>query len=120
MTREEHIARHGMLHAALDELLADWITHSPRDGPTRLPSEHKIMALLEWSHQQTIEPTLRPGEKHAVPSKRSRGQKQAELVVWAERALPFLAAHVSMTPDEGPSDRIVHDKIEELVKALKT
>lgn len=48
----QHRARHVMLHKMLDELLADWITHT-----NKLPSQSTCMELMEWSYAQTIEPT---------------------------------------------------------------
>ena len=56
MTPEEHKKRHEILLAALDELLADFITHTGYR-----PSETKIMALVQWSVQQAKQPT------HAEP-----------------------------------------------------
>ena len=63
MTREEHIARHQELHKALDELVADYLRHHPpkftadnvKDHP-KLPSNTTLLELMEWSHQQTIDP----------------------------------------------------------------
>ena len=53
MTEEEHKERHKDLHKYLDELLADWIFHT--EG---LPSKASILDLVNWSYQQTIDPTL--------------------------------------------------------------
>ena len=52
MTPEEHKARHIELHRALDELLADWISHTHC-----YPSQESVMVLIQWSHSQTIDPT---------------------------------------------------------------
>lgn len=52
MTPDEHRFRHVELHAALDELVADFITHR-----NRMPSKSTILELMEWSHQQTRTPT---------------------------------------------------------------
>lgn len=52
MEKNEHIIRHKELHKALDELIADWITQTGRR-----PSEGKIIDLMTWSHEQTINPT---------------------------------------------------------------
>ena len=52
ITLEQHKERHVFLHNCLDELLADFITHTEHR-----PSETTILKLLEWSHQQTISPT---------------------------------------------------------------
>ena len=48
----KHRKRHILLHKYLDELVADFITHTDK-----LPSETTLMALMEWSYQQTKEPT---------------------------------------------------------------
>ncbi len=58
MDREEHKARHQLLHRELDELLADFISHTKA-----LPSKTTIMELVEWSHGQTINPTEDNGGK---------------------------------------------------------
>jgi hypothetical protein len=52
MTTSQHKARHILLHKHLDELVADWITHS---GST--PSKATVLQLLHWSHAQAIEPS---------------------------------------------------------------
>lgn len=52
MTREEHKARHELLHKHFDELMADFI------GDTgSLPSETNLLELMEWSYTQTQNPT---------------------------------------------------------------
>lgn len=51
-TKKEHKERHVELHKALDELLADWISHTGK-----LPSKTPITELMAWSHQQTLSPT---------------------------------------------------------------
>ncbi len=53
MTRGEHIERHKYLHAALDELVADFLQHTNFD---RLPSVTPISDLMAWSCSQTHEP----------------------------------------------------------------
>lgn len=50
LTKEQHRNRHVTLHHAFDELFADFIQHG--GGRTGQP----IMALIEWSYQQTQEP----------------------------------------------------------------
>lgn len=52
MTREEHIERHKLLHAHFDELIADWIGHTEK-----LPSETSVRELMQWSYEQTLNPT---------------------------------------------------------------
>jgi hypothetical protein len=52
MTPEEHKARHQELHKYLDELVADWVTHT-----TCLPSKSTVLDLIQWSAKQTEEPT---------------------------------------------------------------
>jgi hypothetical protein len=52
MDKEKHRKRHCELHESLDELLADFITHT-----NGLPSRTPIMNLLIWSKEQTEGPT---------------------------------------------------------------
>ena len=51
-TREEHVARHKVLHAALDELVADFISHTGR-----LPSQTSVIDLMQWAWAQVSNPT---------------------------------------------------------------
>lgn len=52
METEQHKKRHEELHKCLDELVADFI------GQTgKLPSKTTVLELMEWSAQQTKEPT---------------------------------------------------------------
>ena len=48
----DHQARHKELHEHLDELLADFITHTKG-----MPSKNTILDLMRWSHEQTIAPS---------------------------------------------------------------
>ena len=57
MTSDEHKERHKKLHAALDELTADFIKHTEK-----LPSKTTILDLLTWSCEQTIDPTEDEGD----------------------------------------------------------
>jgi len=59
MNEKEHKQRHVELHKALDELLADFISHT-----TFLPSKTTIFELMRWSHQQTIKPTKEQRSSH--------------------------------------------------------
>lgn len=52
MTPEEHKQKHIELHAALDELFADYIQHN-QPPYTEMP----VVDLLEWSYEQTLNPT---------------------------------------------------------------
>ena len=54
MTEREHRKRHGELHRALDELVADWITNTKS-----LPSESAVMDLMSWSKRQSDKPDHR-------------------------------------------------------------
>jgi len=47
-----HQLRHQELHRCLDELLADFISHTGK-----LPSNTTVMELLTWAFEQTIKPT---------------------------------------------------------------
>jgi len=51
---EEHRARHIELHRWLDELVADWVSHTGK-----FPSTSTVMELIEWSHKETESPTER-------------------------------------------------------------
>lgn len=53
LTPEQHKQRHVELHRALDELVADFITHTGK-----LPSKSTLIELMEWSHKQTQEPDV--------------------------------------------------------------
>ena len=50
MDEKEHKERHKELHSSLDELMADFISHTHR-----LLSETSALEFLEWSYQQTVE-----------------------------------------------------------------
>jgi len=52
MNPEQHKKRHEELHKCLDELVADFILHSEKR-----PSETSVMELMQWSHNQTINPS---------------------------------------------------------------
>lgn len=52
MNLEEHKAEHVRLRDNLDMLVADWIMHTGS-----LPSDCRVMDLMKWAHEQTIEPT---------------------------------------------------------------
>jgi len=48
----KHKKRHKLLHNHLDELIADWITHT-----RKLPSKSTVLELLTWSNEQIENPT---------------------------------------------------------------
>jgi hypothetical protein len=48
----DHKQRHIDLHRSLDELIADFITHTGL-----LPSKTLLIDLMSWSKFQTVEPT---------------------------------------------------------------
>jgi len=52
MNKKEHIERHKLLHKNLDELIADYVSMT-----RKLLSESTIFELMEWSHEQTKNPT---------------------------------------------------------------
>ena len=54
MDFDEHRERHIVLHASLDELVADFISHTEA-----LPSETAIADLIKWSYEQTLNPTTK-------------------------------------------------------------
>ncbi len=51
MNEKKHMERHRELHKALDELVADWISHTEK-----LPSRSTVMELMQWSYEQTTKP----------------------------------------------------------------
>ena len=53
MTKDEHRQKHVALHKALDELFADFIMHHPCSESFLY---RPIKDLIDWSHQQAIEP----------------------------------------------------------------
>lgn len=55
MTHDEHRAVHVVLHRHFDELLADFIEHHP--GCLPMTGGTLVRELVEWSYQQTIDPT---------------------------------------------------------------
>ena len=57
MNELKHKKRHEELHRALDELVADWISHHGIGKPYRGLTNTSIMELIKWSHEQTINPT---------------------------------------------------------------
>lgn len=48
----KHRKRHEVLHKNLDELIADFLTNTKK-----LPSQSTVMELLQWSFEQTKNPT---------------------------------------------------------------
>ena len=50
--KNKHRKRHILLHKYLDELVADFIT-----ATKKFPSKTNLLKFMEWSYQQTKEPT---------------------------------------------------------------
>lgn len=50
MKKEKHIKRHKELHKMLDELFADFLTHTGKG------LDATVLELIEWSHKQTKNP----------------------------------------------------------------
>lgn len=50
LTHEAHHKRHLELHASLDELVADYVSHHPDTHP----SHTTVFKLMKWSHEQTL------------------------------------------------------------------
>jgi len=61
-TIDEHRGVHESLHAALDELIADYFAHQPIRRRKSL-SNTTLFELMKWSHEQTIKPT-EPAVRH--------------------------------------------------------
>lgn len=53
MNEPDHKQRHQELQEAFDELLADFLVHNSG----KVPSSTTVLELVEWSYQQTQEPT---------------------------------------------------------------
>ncbi len=51
VAEDPHITRHKELHAALDNLAADYVAHTGK-----LLSETSVLELLGWSYKQTKNP----------------------------------------------------------------
>jgi hypothetical protein len=68
MTAAQHRERHKQLHAALDELIADYFAWEveTRPGQEKL-SNTPLVELMKWSNeqQQAAIPWLRRGKEHA-------------------------------------------------------
>lgn len=55
MNEADHIRRHRELHAALDEVFADWIMHGgggKPDAQGRIVTQRPILDLIQWSYKQ--------------------------------------------------------------------
>jgi hypothetical protein len=48
----KHRERHEFLHSALDELVADFITHT-----NKLPGKTTVLELIQWSSSQALNPS---------------------------------------------------------------
>lgn len=55
--QKDHKKRHRELHQALDELAADFLSHTQR-----LLSQTSVLDLMAWSAQQMDNPTKNKGE----------------------------------------------------------
>lgn len=51
MNKEKHKKRHRELHKYLDELVADWISHTKG-----MPSKNTVFELMKWSSKQIDNP----------------------------------------------------------------
>lgn len=47
----DHKARHALLHAMLDELVADWLQHTKKR-----PSSSSVLELMNWANEQRLHP----------------------------------------------------------------
>ncbi len=72
-TDQAHKFIHMRLHKALDELVADFILHTGLR-----PSQTTILALMEWSNEQTVSPTPW-GEKYTIPGNIRDGKNMMQL-----------------------------------------
>jgi hypothetical protein len=73
VTRDEHRARHVLLHKMLDELAADYFSHV-REA---MPSNTTLTQLMKWSYAQTIDPAdLREVRDADIPAPIPTGEAQ--------------------------------------------
>lgn len=63
MNRNQHIERHQELHKCLDELAADYLVHNRGKSL----SGTSILQLMQWSNEQTQEPTNNEGNHETSP-----------------------------------------------------
>lgn len=49
---QTHKERHEALHDSLDELVADFVTHTQK-----IPSKASVLELIQWSYEQTQNPS---------------------------------------------------------------
>lgn len=52
MTPKQHTRRHVLLHAALDELAADWTTHMGNTGKSFCTKDINLKDFIAWSCQE--------------------------------------------------------------------
>lgn len=62
MKVKDHKERHKMLHGYLDELVADFITHT-----RGFPSKTTVLELMDWSAKQVDNPDPDSGQKEKKP-----------------------------------------------------
>lgn len=56
--RNRHIARHKLLHAALNELIIDWINIRANQNKNFFIKHESLEEFAKWSLQQTKEPEI--------------------------------------------------------------
>ena len=54
LTPKRHKQRHIRLHGALDELVADFVTHTEKSL-----GKATVLDLIQWSHKQTYSPSTK-------------------------------------------------------------
>ena len=115
MTKEEHREKHKQLHHSLDELLADFITHTKA-----LPSKTSILELVTWSSGQTKDPIPRADGEIVKAARRFSEVAFSHCGPGPKRtATEAFARAIEARADEGSAEiGTLEDRIEDVEDAL--
>jgi hypothetical protein len=91
---DAHKARHIILHAGLDELLADYLTVNGTSG--KLPSKLTVLELIAWSHAQTQHPTELT---HDQPTAKATALSDADVKEFIDHGLVVEAEAFGASPE---------------------
>lgn len=91
-TLAEHRARHQELHAALLELVHDYLVmrgQPPTVDPMNPMLRDPIRRLVDWSAEQSERPSSLPGTHTVVPAAEAAQQRYQEAIERYQRANPY-------------------------------
>lgn len=96
MTTKQHTRRHALLHAALDELVADWINHRGLANQNFFTQDITLKDFIKWSGKEATQATPLintagediSGFQHSKPSKSRR--------IWNLPLYPLRGANTSI------------------------